>query len=75
MSAPINNNRRLLDFEPLVGREHSGVVEQERAQLGSGNLRRAIQSLFTTWEQTHGFQKGAAEILLPAGYSVESESA
>jgi hypothetical protein len=61
-------------LEPLVGREHSGVAERDHAEHGSRQLKDAIKTLFHTWEQTHGFREGAAEILLPAGYSVEQSA-
>lgn len=62
-------------LEPLVGREHSGIAERDHAEHGSRQLRSAINSLFRTWEQTHGFQEGAAQILLPAGYSAAKANA
>lgn len=60
--------------EPSYGglRASSGL-EQERALTenaiaGSNRLKEAIHNLFARWERKHGFQEGAAEILLPAGY-------
>jgi hypothetical protein len=54
--------------EPLIGREHSAAVDLERAYQGSEELRERTHALFRRWEKTHGFQKGAGQILLPAGY-------
>jgi hypothetical protein len=67
---PANLYRRqdAAQIEPLVGREHSGIREQEHAEIGSRQLRNATHALFRRWERRHGFQEGAGELLLPAGY-------
>lgn len=67
MTPRLNNYRSDLD-DPISGREHSGILDRERAELGSRQLLDAIQDLFSKWERKHGFQEGAAKILLPAGY-------
>jgi hypothetical protein len=38
------------------------------AELASNELRDRTQALFRKWERRHGFQEGAGELLLPAGY-------
>jgi hypothetical protein len=50
-------------------------VAAEDAEVGSEKLKRGIQRLFRRWEQDNGFQFGAAQILLPAGYVPQSEAA
>lgn len=67
---PANLYRRTdaAPLEPLIGREHSGIREQEHAEIGSRQLRDATKALFRKWEREHGFQEGAGELLLPAGY-------
>lgn len=50
-------------------------LAEEDAETGSRNLRAATQSLFRNWEREHGFQSGAAAILLPAGYNPDREAA
>ena len=52
---------------------NSHVVAADEAELGSRKLNAAYQRMFRKWEEEHGFQKGAAEILLPAGYVPENE--
>jgi hypothetical protein len=42
---------------------------------GSQILNDRIQRLFRKWERKHGFQEGAAKVLLPAGYRPEREAA
>lgn len=48
-------------------------IAEEDAKLGSESLLRAHERLFARWEEEHGFQPGAAKILLPAGYVPETE--
>lgn len=44
MGAPRNLYRRLdVDHEPLVGREHSGIVERDHAEQGSRRLAAMIE--------------------------------
>lgn len=62
-------------LEALIGREHSDFRERQHAEHASAMLLMATQSLFRRWEERHGFQDGAAQLLLPAGYSPESEAA
>lgn len=45
---------------------------EEEAAHGSRQLRESLNSLFAHWERRHGFQSGAAQILLPAGYNPEA---
>jgi hypothetical protein len=45
------------------------VVDAREAEIGSRNLNEALQRMFRSWEKKHGFQPGAGERLLPAGYS------
>lgn len=49
-------------------------VRRSEEELGSRALNEAIQALFRSWERKHGFQKGAAEKLVPAGYHPEVEA-
>lgn len=42
---------------------------------GSRELRERLGRLFRKWEREHGFQAGAGQILLPAGYRPERERA
>jgi hypothetical protein len=52
--------------------DNSGIASrrlaEEDAISGSRQLAASIHSLFWKWEWKHGFQPGAAEILLPAGF-------
>lgn len=45
------------------------LVAADEAERGSRELNAAYQRMFRHWEQKNGFRYGAAEILLPAGYS------
>lgn len=68
MSAPLNIYRRLdIEHEPLWG-EWDKVREND-AEIGSRLMNERLQALFREWERRHGFVEGAAETLLPAGYS------
>ena len=55
------------------GNSSSGInahlVAAEDAERGSRILNERIQALFRKWEDQNGFQRGAAQILLPAGYA------
>lgn len=53
----------------LTGREHSGVLDYERAQIGSALLKKALDRYFRRWEKANGFRAGAGAILVPAGYN------
>ena len=44
------------------------IVAEEIARSGSQRLNERLQDLFRKWEHEHGFQPGAGEKLLPAGY-------
>jgi hypothetical protein len=54
---------------------NSHLAAADEAEAGSRRLNEAIQRLFRKWERIHGFQEGAAQILLPAGWSEEREAA
>jgi hypothetical protein len=52
--------------EELAEQKEQATSDEE---WGSTELRDAIQGLFSRWERKHGFQEGAAQILVPAGYN------
>jgi hypothetical protein len=68
VSAPLNIFRRLdVDYEPLWG-EWDKLRENDAA-IGSRLLKERLQTLFRKWEDVHGFQDGAGQLLLPNGYA------
>jgi hypothetical protein len=74
-----------LDDRRITCRRHEGSkvssgeiqmrLAEEDATNGSRMLAERIHRLFWKWEWKHGFQPGAAQILLPAGYIPEREAA
>lgn len=58
-----------------TGGHNSHLIAADDAEAGSRRLNESIQSLFRDWEKRHGFKEGAAQILLPAGYTPEREVA
>jgi hypothetical protein len=67
------DNRRIASSRHEPAAAGSGEVQhriwEEEAAVGSQQLNDRIHKLFRRWERRHGFQEGAAKILLPAGYS------
>jgi hypothetical protein len=58
--------------EQLAEQQEQARAEEE---IASTRLKCAIDRLFRNWEREHGFQKGAGELLLPAGYDPVKEAA
>jgi hypothetical protein len=52
---------------------NSHLLAADDAELGSRLLNEALQRMFRRWEEKHGFQEGAGQILLPAGYVPERD--
>ena len=57
----------------LAMTERLEAAKRTEEELASADLRDAIHGLFRKWERDHGFQKGAGQILLPAGYNPERQ--
>lgn len=80
-SIPVERVRKVRASMPKYGSPSKRTVAEDDTPVaaisyggdpaGCRALREAIEAYFERWEQQYGFKPGAAQILLPAGWSEE----